>query len=96
MHLTFVLVLQKASADCDSMPPIPRTKAAATRNFCHRVGIVYTGTHNVAATEEHPSIGRWALDTTFHRSVKALANAKPCASTAMAAVSTAKQSQAIS
>lgn len=35
--------------------------------------IVYTGAYNVAATEEHSSLGRWAFDTTFHRSVKSRA-----------------------
>lgn len=33
--------------------------------------VVYTGAYNVAATEEHSSLGRWAFDTTFHRSVQA-------------------------
>ncbi len=37
------------------------------------LAIVYTGAYNVAATEEHSSLGRWAFDTTFHRSVKARA-----------------------
>lgn len=32
--------------------------------------IVYTGVLNVAATEEHASFTRWALDTTFHNSVE--------------------------
>jgi mono/diheme cytochrome c family protein len=36
--------------------------------------VVYTGAYNVAATEEHSSLGRWAFDTTFHRSVKARAS----------------------
>lgn len=35
--------------------------------------VVYAGAYNVAATEEHSSLGRWAFDTTFHRSVKARA-----------------------
>jgi mono/diheme cytochrome c family protein len=37
------------------------------------LGVVYTGAYNVAATEEHSSLGRWVFDTTFHRSVKARA-----------------------
>lgn len=32
--------------------------------------VVYTGTFNVAATEQHSAFGRWALDTTFHNSVE--------------------------
>ena len=32
--------------------------------------VVYTGAFNVAATEEHQSITRWAFDTTFHNSVE--------------------------
>jgi hypothetical protein len=32
--------------------------------------IVYTGAYNIAATEEHASITRWAFDTTFHRSIE--------------------------
>lgn len=32
--------------------------------------VVYTGAYNVAATEEHMSITRWAFDTTMHQSVK--------------------------
>lgn len=35
--------------------------------------VVYTGAYNVAATEEHSSFGRWAFDTTFHRSITARA-----------------------
>lgn len=31
---------------------------------------VYSGAYNVAATQEHLSFTRWALDTTFHRSVE--------------------------
>lgn len=31
--------------------------------------VVYTGVYNVAATEEHASLTRWAFDTTFHNSV---------------------------
>ena len=37
------------------------------------LAVVYTGAYNVAATEEHSSFGRWAFDTTFHRSVRARA-----------------------
>ena len=32
--------------------------------------VVYSGTFNVAATEEHQSITRWAFDTTFQNSVE--------------------------
>lgn len=32
--------------------------------------VVYTGSYNVAATEEHASFVRWAFDTTFHNSVE--------------------------
>ena len=32
--------------------------------------VVYTGAYNVAATEEHASLTRWAFDTTFHNSVE--------------------------
>jgi mono/diheme cytochrome c family protein len=32
--------------------------------------VVYTGSYNVAATEEHASLTRWAFDTTFHNSVE--------------------------
>ncbi|MGE3279966.1 MAG: cytochrome c [Alphaproteobacteria bacterium] len=32
--------------------------------------VVYTGIYNVAATEEHASLMRWAFDTTFHNSVE--------------------------
>ncbi|MGG5889507.1 c-type cytochrome [Falsiroseomonas sp. HC035] len=32
--------------------------------------IVYTGAYNVAATEEHAAVTRWAFDTTFHHSVE--------------------------
>ena len=32
--------------------------------------VVYTGAFNVAATEDHMSLTRWAFDTTFRRSVK--------------------------
>lgn len=35
--------------------------------------VIYAGAYNVAATEEHSSLGRWAFDTTFHRSVQARA-----------------------
>lgn len=34
------------------------------------LGVVYTGAYNVAATEEHTSLGHWALDTSFRNSVK--------------------------
>lgn len=33
------------------------------------LGVVYSGAVNVAATEEHGAFTRWALDTTFRRSV---------------------------
>ncbi|MBB4054065.1 mono/diheme cytochrome c family protein [Devosia subaequoris] len=32
--------------------------------------VVYSGGYNVAASEEHRSLVRWALDTNFHRSVE--------------------------
>jgi cytochrome c5 len=32
--------------------------------------VVYTGAYNVAATEQHMSVTRWAFDTTMHQSVK--------------------------
>jgi mono/diheme cytochrome c family protein len=35
--------------------------------------VVYTGAYNVAATPEHRSITRWALETNFHNSVEARA-----------------------
>lgn len=34
------------------------------------LGIVYSGAYNVAATEDHASFTRWALDTTFHKAVE--------------------------
>lgn len=37
------------------------------------LGVVYTGAYNVAATEEHSSLGHWAFDTTFRNSVQARA-----------------------
>jgi mono/diheme cytochrome c family protein len=36
---------------------------------------IYSGAYNIAATEEHASLTRWAFDTTFHKSVEARANA---------------------
>ncbi|HEV7368443.1 cytochrome c [Arenibaculum sp.] len=36
--------------------------------------VVYTGSYNVAATEEHASFTRWAFDTTFHNSVESRAD----------------------
>lgn len=32
--------------------------------------VVYTGAYNVAATEEHAALTRWAFDTTFRNSVE--------------------------
>lgn len=32
--------------------------------------VVYTGAYNVAATEQHMSVTRWAFDTTMHRSIE--------------------------
>lgn len=32
--------------------------------------VVYTGAYNVAATEEHMSVTRWAFDTTMQQSIK--------------------------
>ena len=37
------------------------------------LAFVYTGAYNVAATEEHASITRWAFDTTIHNSVESRA-----------------------
>ena len=39
--------------------------------LCGLVGlaVVYTGSYNIAATEEHASLTRWAFDTTKHTSV---------------------------
>ena len=39
--------------------------------LCGLVGlaVVYTGSYNIAATEEHASFTRWALNTTQHTSV---------------------------
>ncbi len=34
------------------------------------LAVVYTGAYNVAATEEHMSVTRWAFDTTMHQSIK--------------------------
>lgn len=34
------------------------------------MGIIYSGAYNVAATEDHASFTRWALDTTFHKAVE--------------------------
>ncbi|MBL0419979.1 cytochrome c [Ramlibacter sp. AW1] len=39
------------------------------------LAVVYTGAYNVAATEEHLSLTRWAFDTTMHRSVRSRADA---------------------
>ncbi|MBL0422524.1 cytochrome c [Ramlibacter sp. AW1] len=39
--------------------------------------VVYTGAYNVAATEQHMSITRWAFDTTMHRSVRRRAEEVP-------------------
>jgi len=35
--------------------------------------VVYTGAYNIAATEQHTSLMRWAFDTTMHRSVQSRA-----------------------
>lgn len=32
--------------------------------------VIYTGAYNVAASEQHMSLTRWAFDTTMHRSVE--------------------------
>lgn len=32
--------------------------------------VIYTGRYNIAATEEHASLTRWAFDTAFHNSVR--------------------------
>lgn len=34
------------------------------------LSVVYTGAYNIAATEEHTSLTRWAFDTTFRNSVE--------------------------
>lgn len=34
------------------------------------LAVVYTGSYNIAATEEHTSFVRWAFDTTFRNSIK--------------------------
>lgn len=39
--------------------------------------VVYTGSYNIAATEEHVSITRWAFDTTFRNSVERRADDLP-------------------
>ena len=36
--------------------------------------VVYTGSYNVAATEDHTALTRWALDTNFRNSVKGRAS----------------------
>lgn len=38
------------------------------------LGVVYSGAYNVAATEEHSALGRWAFETTFHNAVRARAD----------------------
>lgn len=38
---------------------------------------IYSGAYNVAATEEHAPVTRWALDTTFHNSVRSRAREMP-------------------
>ncbi len=37
------------------------------------LAVVYTGAYNIAATEEHASVTRWAFDTTFRNSVESRA-----------------------
>lgn len=34
------------------------------------LAVVYSGTYNIAATEEHTSFVRWAFDTTFQNSIE--------------------------
>lgn len=34
------------------------------------LAVIYTGSFNVAATEEHGAFTRWAFDTTFHNAVE--------------------------
>lgn len=34
------------------------------------MAVVYSGAYNIAASEQHRSFVRWALDTNFHRSVE--------------------------
>lgn len=36
--------------------------------------VVYTGAYNIASTEDHMSITRWAFETTMHNSVEARAD----------------------
>lgn len=38
------------------------------------VAVAYTGTYNIAATEQHTSAVRWLFDTTFENSIKANAS----------------------
>src|SRR5687768_5560942 len=58
-----------------------RRRAAALRIVTGALGVlvltgviglfvVYTGAINIAATEEHTSLMRWAFGTTFHNSVE--------------------------
>lgn len=37
------------------------------------LAVIYTGVYNVAATEGHTAIARWAFDTTMYRSIEARA-----------------------
>lgn len=39
--------------------------------------VVYTGSYNIAATEEHAFFTRWAFDTTFRNSVERRADDLP-------------------
>lgn len=41
------------------------------------LAVVYSGAYNVAASEDHASITRWAFDTTMHRSVRQRADDVP-------------------
>lgn len=41
------------------------------------VAVAYTGSYNVAATEEHASFTRWVFDTTFRNSVESRASVEP-------------------
>lgn len=43
--------------------------------FAALLWTAYSGTYNIAATEEHASFTRWLFDTTFHSSVEGHADA---------------------
>ncbi|HZM35658.1 MAG TPA: cytochrome c [Burkholderiales bacterium] len=62
-------------AERDARKTSPLGMAAGALAFVLLLGItglvvVYTGAYNVAATEEHTALVRWAFDTTFRNSVE--------------------------